>query len=116
MPDALKAERRRRNQLEKEIRSLKQQLNRFSEINPEDHERLQEASKQRQKLEQELELRELQMEEASARKVPALAVRRDTGPSVCSSCSRKAAGAWLLKGSKSYRWRWPRPPTREGTG
>lgn len=78
--------------------------------------RLQEAEKQKQKLEQQLELRERQMEEASARKVAALAVRRDTGPSVRSSCARKAAGAWLLKGSRSYRWRWPRPPTREGTG
>ena len=77
VPDALKAERRRSNQLEKEIRSLKQQLNRFSEINPEEYTRLQEAEKQKQQLEQQLELRERQMEEASARKVAALAAARD---------------------------------------
>jgi hypothetical protein len=77
VPDALKAERRRSNQLEKERRSLKQQLNRFSEINPEEYTRLQEAEKQKQKLEQQLELRERQMEEASARKVAAIAAERD---------------------------------------
>jgi hypothetical protein len=77
VPDALKAERRRSNQLEKEIRSLKQQLNRFSEINPEEYTRLQEAEKQKQQLEQQLELRERQMEEASARKVAAIAAERD---------------------------------------
>jgi hypothetical protein len=78
VPDALKAERRRSNQLEKEIRSLKQQLNRFSEINPEEYTRLQEAEKQKQKLEQQLELRERQMEEASARRVAAIAAERDS--------------------------------------
>ena len=78
VPDALKAERRRSNQLEKEIRSLKQQLNRFSEINPEEYTRLQEAEKQKQQLEQQLELRERQMEEASARKVAAIAAERDS--------------------------------------
>ena len=78
VPDALKAERRRSNQLEKEIRSLKQQLNRFSEINPEEYTRLQEAEKQKQQLEQQLELRERQMEEASARKVSAIAAERDS--------------------------------------
>ena len=77
VPDALKAERRRSNQLEKEIRSLRQQLNRFSEINPEEYARLQEAEKQKQRLEQQLELRERQMEEASARKVAAVAAERD---------------------------------------
>lgn len=78
VPDALKAERRRSNQLEKEIRSLKQQLNRFSEINPEEYTRLQEAEKQKQQLEQQLELRERQMEEASARKVATIAAERDS--------------------------------------
>ena len=77
VPDALKAERRRSIQLENEIRSLKQQLNRFSEINPEEYTRLQEAEKQKQKLEQQLELRKRQMEEASARKVAAIAAERD---------------------------------------
>jgi hypothetical protein len=78
VPDALKAERRRSNQLEKEIRTLKQQLNRFSEINPEEYTRLQETEKQKQQLEQQLELRERQMEEASARKVAAIAAERDS--------------------------------------
>ena len=49
--DPLRAERRRTNQLEKEIRTLKQQLNRFSEINPEEYARLQEAERQKQVLE-----------------------------------------------------------------
>ena len=76
--DPLRAERRKTNQLEKEIRTLKQQLNRFSEINPEEYTRLQEAEKQKQQLEQQLELRERQMEEASARKVAAIAAERDS--------------------------------------
>jgi hypothetical protein len=75
--DPLQAERRKSNQLEKEIRTLKQQLNRFSEINPEEYARLQEAERQKQVLEQQLELRERQMEEASAQKVAAVAAERD---------------------------------------
>jgi hypothetical protein len=75
--DPLRAERRKTNQLEKEIRTLKQQLNRFSEINPEEYARLQEAERQKQVLEQQLELRERQMEEASAQKVAAVAAERD---------------------------------------
>lgn len=43
LTEALKSERRRSNQLEKDLRSLKQQLNCFSEINPEEYSRLQEA-------------------------------------------------------------------------
>jgi hypothetical protein len=75
--DPLQAERRKNNQLEKEIRTLRQQLNRFSEINPEEYARLQEAERQKQVLEQQLELRERQMEEASAQKVAAVAAERD---------------------------------------
>jgi hypothetical protein len=75
--DPLRAERRKTNQLEKEVRTLKQQLNRFSEINPEEYARLQEAERQKQVLEQQLELRERQMEEASAQKVAAVAAERD---------------------------------------
>jgi hypothetical protein len=75
--DPLKAERRKNNQLEKEIRTLRQQLNRFSEINPEEYARLQEAERQKQILEQQMELRERQMEEASAQKVAAVAAERD---------------------------------------
>jgi hypothetical protein len=75
--DPLRAERRKSNQLEKEVRTLRQQLNRFSEINPEEYARLQEAERQKQVLEQQLELRERQMEEASAQKVAAVAAERD---------------------------------------
>ena len=75
--DPLRAERRKSNQLEKEIRTLRQQLNRFSEINPEEYARLQEAERQKQILEERMELRERQMEEASAQKVAAVAAERD---------------------------------------
>ena len=75
--DPLKAERRKNNQLEKEIRTLRQQLNRFSEINPEEYSRLQEAERQKQVLEERMELRERQMEEASAQKVAAVASECD---------------------------------------
>jgi hypothetical protein len=75
--DPLRAERRKSNQLEKEIRTLRQQLNRFSEINPEEYARLQEAERQKQILEQQMELRERQMEDASAQKVAAVAAERD---------------------------------------
>ena len=77
LSEALKAERRRTNHLEKELRGLRQQLTRFSEINPEEYSRLQEAERQKQLLEQQVELRERQMEEASARKVAAVAAERD---------------------------------------
>jgi hypothetical protein len=77
LSDALKAERRRSNNLEKELRGLRQQLTRFSEINPEEYARLQQAERQKQLLEQQVELRERQMEEASARKVAAVAAERD---------------------------------------
>ena len=76
LSEPLRAERRKSNQLEKEIRTLRQQLNRFSEINPEEYARLQEAERQKQILEQQMELRERQMEEASAQKVAAVAAER----------------------------------------
>ena len=77
LAEPLRAERRKSNQLEKEIRTLRQQLNRFSEINPEEYARLQEAERQKQILEQQMELRERQMEEASAQRVAAVAAERD---------------------------------------
>jgi hypothetical protein len=77
LSEPLRAERRKSNQLEKEIRTLRQQLNRFSEINPEEYARLQEAERQKQVLEERMELRERQMEEASAQKVAAVASERD---------------------------------------
>jgi hypothetical protein len=75
--EPLNAERRKNNELEKEIRTLRQQLNRFSEINPEEYSRLQEAERQKQVLEERMELRERQMEEASAQKVAAVASERE---------------------------------------
>jgi hypothetical protein len=75
--ESLKAERRKNKQLEKEIRTLRQQLNRFSEINPEEYSRLQEVERQKQVLEERMELRERQMGEASAQKVAAVASERD---------------------------------------
>ena len=77
LSEALMAERRRRNNLEKELRGLRQQLTRFSEINPEEYARLQEAERQKQHLEQQLELRERQMEEAAAKRVAAVSAERD---------------------------------------
>jgi len=77
LAEPLRAERRKSNQLEKEVRTLRQQLNRFSEINPEEYARLQEAERQKQILEQQMELRERQMEEASAQKVAAVSAERD---------------------------------------
>ena len=77
LTEPLRAERRKNNQLEKEIRTLRQQLNRFSEINPEEYSRLQEAERQKQVLEERMELRERQMEEASAQRVAAVAAERD---------------------------------------
>jgi hypothetical protein len=77
LSEALKAERRRSNNLEKELRGVRQQLTRFSEINPEEYSRLQEAERQKQLLEQQVELRERQMEEASAKKVATVAAERD---------------------------------------
>ena len=77
LSEALKAERRRSNNLEKELRGLRQQLTRFSEINPEEYARLQEAERQKQHLEQQLELRERQMEEAAAKRVAAVSAERD---------------------------------------
>lgn len=63
LSEALNAERRRSNNLEKELRGVRQQLTRFSKINHEEYSRLQEA--------------ERQMEEASAKKVATVAAERD---------------------------------------
>lgn len=48
LAEPLRAERRKSNQLEKEIRTQRQQQNRFSEINPEEYAQLQEAERQKQ--------------------------------------------------------------------
>jgi DNA repair exonuclease SbcCD ATPase subunit len=75
--DALKAERRKTNQLERELRTIKRQLAQFSKINPDEYERLQEAERQKEQLEHEIASRELQLEAAAARKVKAAAKERD---------------------------------------
>ena len=103
--DPLKAERRKNNQLEKEIRTLRQQLNRFSEINPEEYARLQQAERQKQVLEQQMELRERQMEEASAQKVAAVASERDEArQQILQLRKDRLLGAGLLPGRGS-QWR-----------
>lgn len=76
-PDALKAERRKTNQLERDLRTLKRQLAQFSKINPDEYERLQEAERQKVQLEREIASRERQLEAAAARKVKAVAKERD---------------------------------------
>ncbi|WP_143593603.1 hypothetical protein [Synechococcus sp. 1G10] len=76
-PDALKAERRKTNQLERDLRTLKRQLSQFSKINPDEYERLQEAERQKVQLEREIATRERQLEAAAARKVKAVAKERD---------------------------------------
>jgi hypothetical protein len=77
LPDALKAERRKSNQLERDLRTLKRQLAQFSKINPDEYERLQEAERQKVQLEREIATRERQLEAAAARKVKAVAKERD---------------------------------------
>ena len=77
MPEALKAERRKTNQLEHDIRVLKRQLQEFSKINPDEYERLQDAERQKVELERELASRERQLEAAAQRKVRAAAKERD---------------------------------------
>ena len=91
LSEALKAERRRSNNLEKELRGVRQQLTRFSEINPEEYSRLQEA--------------ERQMEEASAKKVATVAAERDDAPGPCAGFAQgTAAGARFLRSRRSH-WR-----------
>lgn len=75
--DALRAERRRTNQLEQQLRTLKRQLAQFSKINPDEYERLQEAERQKEQLEREIANRERQLEAAAARRVKTVAKERD---------------------------------------
>ncbi len=57
--------------------NLRQQLNCFSEINPEEYAHLQEAERQKQVLEQQPALRERLMKEAPAQRVATVAAERD---------------------------------------
>ena len=52
--DPLRAERRRSNQLEKELRKARAQLSRFSEINPDEYARLQDAERKREEFERQV--------------------------------------------------------------
>jgi hypothetical protein len=75
--DPLNAERRRTNQLEKELRKMRQQLARFSEINPEEYSRLQDAERKKEELERQVAERERQLNEANRRKVLSVEKERD---------------------------------------
>jgi hypothetical protein len=75
--DPLRAERRRSNQLEKELRKARAQLSRFSEINPDEYARLQDAERKREEFEREVADRERQLNEANLRRVRSVEKERD---------------------------------------
>ena len=75
--EPLRAERRRSNQLEKELRKARAQLSRFSEINPDEYARLQDAERKREEFEREVADRERQLNEANLRRVRSVEKERD---------------------------------------
>jgi hypothetical protein len=75
--DPLRAERRRSNQLEKELRKARAQLSRFSEINPDEYARLQDAERKREEFERQVADRERQLNEANLRRVRSVEKERD---------------------------------------
>jgi hypothetical protein len=75
--DPLRAERRRSNQLEKELRKARAQLSRFSEINPDEYARLQDAERKREEFERQVGERERQLNEANLRRVRSVEKERD---------------------------------------
>jgi hypothetical protein len=75
--DPLRAERRRSNQLEKELRKARAQLSRFSEINPDEYARLQDAERKREEFERQVGDRERQLNEANLRRVRSIEKERD---------------------------------------
>jgi hypothetical protein len=75
--DPLRAERRRSNQLEKELRKARAQLSRFSEINPDEYARLQDAERKREEIERQVGERERQLNEANLRRVRSIEKERD---------------------------------------
>jgi hypothetical protein len=75
--DPLRAERRRSNQLEKELRKARAQLSRFSEINPDEYARLQDAESKREEFERQVADRERQLNEAILRRVRSVEKERD---------------------------------------
>ena len=90
--DPLRAERRRSNQLEKELRKARAQLSRFSEINPDEYARLQDAERKREEFERQVADRERQLNEANLRRVRSVE-KSGTRPAVrCRTCARN--GCW----------------------
>jgi len=75
--DALRAERQKTNALEKELRTLRRQMSRFAEINPEEYAHLKEAEVKAEKLEQEMATRERTLERAASIRVRTVAKERD---------------------------------------
>ena len=75
--EPLRAERRRSNQLEKELRKARAQLSRFSEINPDEYARLQDAERKREEFERQVGERERQLNEANLRRVRSVEKERD---------------------------------------
>jgi hypothetical protein len=75
--EPLRAERRRSNQLEKELRKARAQLSRFSEINPDEYARLQDAERKREEFERQVGDRERQLNEANLRRVRSVEKERD---------------------------------------
>jgi hypothetical protein len=75
--DPLRAERRRSNQLEKELRKARAQLSRFSEINPDEYARLLDAERKREEFERQVGERERQLNEANLRRVRSVEKERD---------------------------------------
>ena len=67
--EPLRAERRRSNQLEKELRKARAQLSRFSEINPDEYARLQDAERKREEFERQVGDRERQLNEANQKRM-----------------------------------------------
>jgi hypothetical protein len=74
---ALSAERQKNNRLERELRTMKQQLSQLSKINPEEYERLKDADRQKEALEREIANRERQLQLSADRKVRTVAKERD---------------------------------------
>ena len=75
--EPLRAERRRSYQLEKELRKARAQLSRFSEINPDEYARLQDAERKREEFERQVGDRERQLNEANIRRVRSVEKERD---------------------------------------
>jgi hypothetical protein len=87
--EPLRAERRRSNQLEKELRKARAQLSRFSEINPDEYARLQDAERKREEFERQVGDRERQLNEANIRRVRSVEKERDEARSQVQSLRKE---------------------------